>query len=39
MAYSNGNHREAVVRAGASMIRAISKYWWIFTALGFAIAQ
>jgi uncharacterized membrane protein HdeD (DUF308 family) len=30
----NGDYREAVFRGGISMIRAISKYWWIFTLRG-----
>jgi uncharacterized membrane protein HdeD (DUF308 family) len=34
MAYSNGDHGAAVFRGGTSMIRAISKYWWVFSLRG-----
>jgi uncharacterized membrane protein HdeD (DUF308 family) len=34
MDYANGDPRKAVARGRNSMIRAISKYWWIFTVRG-----
>ena len=40
MAYSNGNHRKVVVRGRTSMIRAFSKYGWIFiSAITFGVVS